>query len=140
MPEMLAPVSYAQGSGLVKAGSVTIHPPAKKELIGVDVFLHHHDRDAEALGNTLQQVNGGGVKLVMISNRGQKVWPQGLPETFCTDHWRCRFMAEAEGTLVTHGQVIELLQRVAAAGFDFIKTENLYVFDGEKGFSLGQGQ
>lgn len=140
MPEMLAPVSYAQGSGLVKAGSVTIHPPAKKELIGVDVFLHHHDRDAEALGNTLQQVNGGGVKLVMISNRGQKVWPQGLPETFCTDHWRCRFMAEAEGALVTHGQVIELLQRVAAAGFDFIKTENLYVFDGEKGFSLGQGQ
>jgi isocitrate dehydrogenase len=29
---------------------------------------------------------------------------------------------------------------VAAAGFDFIKTENLYTFDGEAGYSLGQGQ
>jgi isocitrate dehydrogenase len=27
-----------------------------------------------------------------------------------------------------------------AAGFDIIKTENLYRFDGKLGFSLGQGQ
>jgi isocitrate dehydrogenase len=29
---------------------------------------------------------------------------------------------------------------VAGAGFDFVKTENLYNFDGEPGFTLGQGQ
>jgi len=29
---------------------------------------------------------------------------------------------------------------MAEAGFDFIKTENLCVFDGEAGYSLGQGQ
>jgi isocitrate dehydrogenase len=28
---------------------------------------------------------------------------------------------------------------VGGAGFDFIKTENLYNFDGERGYSLDQG-
>jgi isocitrate dehydrogenase len=74
----------------------------------------------------------------MITNRGVKVWPGGVPETFCTDHWRCRFMA-ASGE-AAHKQIVALLDRVDAAGLDFIKTENLCTFDGEPGFSLGQGQ
>jgi isocitrate dehydrogenase len=36
--------------------------------------------------------------------------------------------------------VIGLLQQVINAGFEVIKTENLYTFDGEAGYSLGQGQ
>jgi len=32
------------------------------------------------------------------------------------------------------------LGRVAGSGFDFIKTENLYTFDGVRGFSLDQGE
>ena len=36
--------------------------------------------------------------------------------------------------------VVDLLRRLAAIGVDFIKTEHLYLFDGEAGFSLGQGQ
>jgi len=75
----------------------------------------------------------------MITNRGIKVWPGGLPETFCTDHWRCRFMAK-EGKTITHREIIALLSRIEAAGFDFIKTENLCTFDGVPGYSLGQGQ
>jgi len=31
--------------------------------------------------------------------------------------------------------VIELLGRIQAAGFDVVKTENLYAFDGERGYS-----
>lgn len=34
----------------------------------------------------------------MIFNRGTKVWPRGMPETFKTDHWRCRFMFDAWAT------------------------------------------
>jgi len=37
-------------------------------------------------------------------------------------------------------QIIDLLQRVSDHGFHIIKTEHLYTFDGEPGFSLGQGQ
>jgi isocitrate dehydrogenase len=75
----------------------------------------------------------------MITNRGVKVWPGGLPETFCTDHWRCRFMA-APDKQFNHAMIAELLGRLARAGVDFIKTETLCTFDGEAGYSLGQGQ
>ena len=75
----------------------------------------------------------------MISNRGLKVWPEGAPETFCTDHWRCRFLSANEGE-AERSQVVDLLDRIDRAGIDFIKTEGLYRFDGVPGYSLGQGQ
>ena len=75
----------------------------------------------------------------MITNRGVKVWPAGHSETLCTDHWRCRFQAEP-GKAFNPAMVVELLRRLAAAGVSFIKTEQLYLFDGQPGFSLGQGQ
>jgi isocitrate dehydrogenase len=68
-----------------------------------------------------------------------KVWPDGMPETFTTDHWRCRFM-QTGGAPVAHQEIVALLGRVAAAGLDFIKTEHLCTFDGEPGFSKGQGE
>ncbi len=74
----------------------------------------------------------------MITNRGVKVYPDGQPETFCTDHWRCRFMAPEKDT-ANHAQVIELLRQLEEAGLDFIKTEQLYRINGERGYSLGQG-
>ena len=58
---------------------------------------------------------------------------------FCVDHWRCRFQAGRLGDSVTATQVIELLRRLTGAGLPFIKTEGLFTFDGEPGFSLGQG-
>lgn len=78
-------------------------------------------------------------ELVMISNRGVKVWPDGLPETFCTDHWRCRYMANP-GKQFSKALIIDLLQNLLNEGVDFIKTEHLYNFDGAPGYSLGQGQ
>jgi len=111
---------------------------AQKTLVGVDVFLDWTSGSADELGGSVSGLNGGGLKLVMMSNRGVKVWPGGHAETFCSDHWRCRFLSEGDGA-VSHAQIVSLLERVASAGFDFIKTENLYNFDGEKGYSLDQG-
>ncbi|HBE82030.1 MAG TPA: NADP-dependent isocitrate dehydrogenase, partial [Blastocatellia bacterium] len=71
-----------------------------------------------------------------IANRGVKVYPGGFSDTFTVDHWRCRFTAEnGEGSAVTHEQIISLLGRFNDAGLDVIKTENLYNFDGAKGYS-----
>ena len=75
----------------------------------------------------------------MITNRGIKVWPDGFSETFCTDHWRCRFKAE-EGKTLTKQDVILLLANAINHDIDTIKTENLYNFDGKAAYSLGQGQ
>ncbi|HEX4846598.1 MAG TPA: hypothetical protein VFV30_00515 [Novosphingobium sp.] len=46
----------------------------------------------------------------------------------------------APGKAFNPAMVVELLRRLAAAGIAFIKTEQLDLFDGQPGFSLGQDQ
>jgi isocitrate dehydrogenase len=41
---------------------------------------------------------------------------------------------------VAHKDIVALLSRIADAGLEFVKTETLSEFDGERGFSLGQGE
>lgn len=114
--------------------------PMKKVLLGVDVFLHESEFSPEQLASRLMNVTDGVLHLQMITNRGVKVWPQGYPETFCTDHWRCRFMAQAPDEPVSQRDLINLLSVLTELGLDVIKIENLFSFDGVRGFALGQGQ
>jgi isocitrate dehydrogenase len=137
-PQILKARKYKKGEESHSVAST--RPAPQKELVGVDVFLDWTKGSANDLGDALGRVSGDGVKLTMISNRGVKVWPGGHTETFCSDHWRCRFLPESSGGKVTHAQVVSLLGRIADAGYDFIKTEGLYTFDGERGFSLDQGE
>jgi isocitrate dehydrogenase len=137
-PSKLRVISYA--SEAMPAIRPTPKPKARKELVGVDVFLDDSESTAGEIAGRLQAAQAEALQLVMITNRGVKVWPDGFPETFCTDHWRCRFQPKGGNGAVTHPQIVELLSRLAGAGFDFIKTEHLYTFDGQPGFSLGQGQ
>jgi isocitrate dehydrogenase len=140
-PQVLKAVSYTTSPQHEVYKSVTSEQSLEqKDLVGVDVFLDWRNGNANELGETFKQVSGDGLELVAITNRGARVWPEGLPETFCTDHWRCRFLAPQRGTTIGHEQVIELLQRVNRAGFDFIKTENLYNFDGKASYSAVQGE
>lgn len=139
-PVRLAAAHYTTQSVVAPAPIQYARPvPARKDLVGVDVFLDWKGQDPNALGSALRQAGVAELPLQMITNRGVKVWPNGLPETFCTDHWRCRFQAAPNAT-VKPRQVLELLASVHAHGFDFIKTEHLYHFDGAPGYSLGQGQ
>ncbi len=136
-PQQLTPAHFRAGHFEVTPSPV---PAEHKDLVGVDVFVDWSEsgRDPQVIGQRMQALAGSGFYLRMISNRGVKVYPDGFPETFCTDHWRCRF--RAEGERVTFKQVLDLLERIDAAGFEVIKTEHLYNFDGERGFSLGQGE
>ena len=134
-PSTLAAASYQTGE--IPLFRYVRKTPAKKTLVGVDVFVDWREPNVDALAEKLQAANSDTVSLKMITNRGVKVWPEGFPETFCTDHWRCRFQGAAE---LRHSDVIAILQKVASSGVDFIKTEHLYEFDGVARFSLGQGQ
>lgn len=142
-PEKMRPADYTSGGSAAPrghTGQLRLH--VDKTLVGIDVFLDwdEHGRDPVVLSDLIKQmIAESGLELVMITNRGLKVWPDGAPETFRSDHWRCRFMAP-DGVVISHQQVIALLQRLADAELDFIKTEHLYNFDGQPGFSLGQGQ
>jgi isocitrate dehydrogenase len=138
LPRVLAPVSYSRAPEPLRV-KLTQRPRAKKDLVGVDVFIHWRGT-AEELAGALAAACHDGMQLEMITNRGVKVWPGGFPETFCTDHWRCRFRDILLRRPVEPRQVIGLLQCVHHAGLDFVKTEHLYDFDGSPGYSLGQGQ
>ena len=141
-PEKLNAVQYAGNDNKKIQGSFAPTKPAKKELVGIDIFLHWNgeNRNAEVLGNALKKFSAGPLELAIITNRGVKVYPEGLPETFCTDHWRCRFTSKAMDQPTNYGEAIKLMQQIQSAGYDIIKTENLYRFDGKIAFSLGQGQ
>ena len=108
-----------------------------KELLGVDLFVHWDGFDANILAEKLNQLKMDSLELVLISNRGVKVWPDGFSETFCTDHWRCRFQSKFP---IKNEMIVSLLGDTLDKGIDVIKTENLYQFNGVKAFSMGQGQ
>jgi isocitrate dehydrogenase len=137
-PTLLKPVSYANSEAL-KLPKYKRRATAKKELVGVDVFVHWQGLDANELAEKLKPLNSESVALSMITNRGIKVWPEGFKETFCTDHWRCRFKP-TQAEVMDKKTIVHLLSLADQAGIDVIKTENLYTFDGKQGYSLGQGQ
>ncbi len=137
-PSLLKEVSYAKEAALNLPKYIK-KPAAKKELVGVDVFVHWNGTNPNELAEKIQKLNNDKVKLSMITNRGIKVWPDGFSETFCTDHWRCRFKP-TNGNGIDKTNIIGLLSNAIDNGIDTIKTENLYEFDGKPGFSLGQGQ
>ncbi len=113
-------------------------PKAKKTLKGVDIFVDWQGDKVDDLADKLKNMESD-IKLVMITNRGVKVWPEGFDETFCTDHWRCRFEVE-NGSPANQESIPNALKKALEEEVDVIKTENLYEFDGVRGYSLGQGQ
>lgn len=138
LPSQLKAVSYDKGT-VLHLPKYQRKPARKKNLQGVDLFVHWGGNSADDLASIITKVNTADVKLSMITNRGIKVWPDGFPETFCTDHWRCRFQP-VDGKIFTNRQIIQLMQTAEQQNIDIIKTENLYAFDGKPAFSLGQGQ
>lgn len=137
-PSILKSVSYANNSAL-NLPKYKRKAAAKKELVGVDVFVHWAGLDPNELAEKVKSIGTGGIELTMITNRGIKVWPDGFKETFCTDHWRCRFKPK-DGASITKQSIVELLRNAIDQNIDSIKTENLYAFDGKAAYSLGQGQ
>ena len=137
-PEYLSPVDHRDFEP-VQLLEYTRKEKGKKVLQGVDVFVDWRGQDPDDLAIKLQILENPALELKMITNRGVKVWPRGFDETFCTDHWRCRYGVK-EGAKVRKEDVIDILQKAVFCKVDIIKTENLYEFDGVRGYSLGQGQ
>ena len=145
-PSKLPISNLASGKGEIVIPEY-VRKEEKQELVGVDVFINWKGNDPKVIGDALASIDSFKMKLKMITNRGVKVYPNGLPETYCTDHWRCRFVdtaSKTEGNIVYNTiefeNVIALLSKLNNEGFQIIKTENLYEFDGRRAFSLGQGE
>jgi len=138
LPSTLTPVDFKNGAALVLPSYIK-KPSKTKTLLGIDAFVHWNGIDPNEIAERLQKLDGGLLQLKMITNRGIKVWPEGFKETFCTDHWRCRFQSENQ-TDVPKEEILKLLRSAMENQIDIVKTENLYAFEGKPAFSLGQGQ
>jgi isocitrate dehydrogenase len=114
-------------------------PAANRKLVGVDVFVRWIEGTPNELAEQIQKLNNPNLKLSLITNRGIKVWPNGFEETFCTDHWRCRFKGTGNVEMAKE-EIIFLLQRAIDNHIETLKTENLYEFEGKAAFSMGQGE
>lgn len=110
----------------------------KKEVIGVDVFLDSKE-NVDVIQEKLTNL-AGDLKLTTIGNRGAKLWPHTMAETFCIDSWRCRFMSPTKGHPITHEQIAALMKRLAEAKIDFVQLETLCTFDGKPGFTVSQDE
>ena len=143
-PQKLKAVSYAPappGSAPKSAAppEEASLPSPKRELKGVDVYVNWESRDSDALAAKLGPLAGPEFQLTMLTSRGVKVWPGGFAETFRGDQFRCRHMG-ASGNAVPHAAIAALLGRLSGAGLAFAQAVSLYDYDGERGYSLGQGE
>ncbi len=110
-------------------------------LVGVDVYVHHSIQTSmEELGSKLNEITAGGnLKLLSITNRGLAVYPKGNAETEITDQSRCCFAVNKDFPAIAQKEVINLLANISDAGIEINRVENLYFFEGVRGFSLPQG-
>lgn len=136
-PTTLKAVKYSPKASLDTSKAAERKLPVK-ETVGVDVILDWRGGTPSQLGDAVKKCDTANLQLKQITNRGLTVWPQGHAETFCTDHWQLRYLPP-NGGAIKHQHISELLSSLAAAGFDFVKTENLCTFDGQAGYSQGQG-
>lgn len=138
-PDKLKIADYGKSGSSSSKNKVTPSEkePAKKELIGVDVFADFRNKSPAAVAEIVKKFEVDGLKLKVINNRGLKVWPGDVEDASTNDHWCMRYLSDSK---ITHNSVINLLANFSKAGVDFIKTEHLYNFDGKAGFTQSQGE
>lgn len=113
----------------------------KKTLVGVDVVVNWNEKSSNKLANEIVKlVEASEVGLQVISVKGLKVWPQTGDLLVNSDEWTLRFMPTSENKLIIHADIVSLLSKLSDAGFDFVRSNNLYLFDDKLGFSLVQGE
>ncbi|MCX6956967.1 MAG: NADP-dependent isocitrate dehydrogenase [Verrucomicrobiae bacterium] len=140
-PHLFKPACYKKGENNLGKVLPYVRPTEKRELVGVDIFVEFTKGSADDLGDILVKCQDEHLKLEMIDNRGMAVWPKGMPGIFCSDSFRARFkLPDGTAGTVDHRATLALLERITAAGIEFLKTELLYNFDGKPGFTRGQGQ
>jgi len=142
-PEKFTPVNYKEDVRTrIECYGERKKILTKKELVGVDIFIDNPHTSPEELGKTLSSLNTN-LKLVVISSRGLKIWPNCMIDAPYIHHCSCRFQSSDDInhlTSISHRDIIQLLEKFEELKIDVIKTENLYTFDGKVGFSLAQGQ
>lgn len=139
LPQTFTPVHYSVPKIVAKHAIKADIPVRKKEVVGVDVFIHANG-SVDDLHKKLEKLPKSGLRLTLIGNRGARVWPEKMPEVSCGDSWRCRFVPERKGATLTHKEISTLLNHLAEQHLDFTQLETLCNFDGKPGYTVAQDE
>lgn len=139
-PSVFEEAQYsAEGKSNIACVSKRDSAVKEKVLVGVDVYLNNRTLTPDQLADKLSAVNGQ-LKLDVIINRGMKVWPDKMEKTTCSDCYRCRFFNVLEDRILQTKEIIDLLSKIDGLGLELVRSQHLYSFDGERGYTLAQGQ
>lgn len=143
-PQKLTPADYKSGAFTkISCYGERRKIESKKELIGVDIFIDNPtDIPADVIANQIKSLHPD-LELITMTSRGLKIWPNSSIDDPYLRHCCCRFQSSADvkrAKPIKHSDIIQLLHGIDALKLDVIKTENLYTFDGQPGFTLAQGQ
>ncbi|MDB5478520.1 MAG: icd [Alphaproteobacteria bacterium] len=140
MPSTMKAITYPTGENTaIKIPELSPQKPVKQEMAGIDIFVQSYETP-DILAEKILKLNLP-LELQAITNRGATVWPHGDPATYCVDHYRLRFKRDKEGgKTITLTDSMAVQYKIAEAGFLIAKTENLFLFDGKRGYTVGQGQ
>jgi len=131
-PSKLKAITYSSAEQKAFSSQLSVQPEIKREICGIDLFLRSVNESPSDLGKRLFAIGTDKLTAQVLTNRGTKVWPDGIAESFCTDQFRCRYTGTPGLNFL---DLVELQQRVNSAGFEIVKTENLYMFDGVPSYS-----
>ncbi|MGV6813615.1 MAG: isocitrate/isopropylmalate family dehydrogenase [Phycisphaerales bacterium] len=114
------------------------HEQVQSSVCGCDIFLETVLTPLDLAAKLQRVCENTPFKLTVISNRGTQVWPTGSPYTEIVNNCCVRFELR-EGTVIGQGPTVHLLAKVAEK---FMVTEFIPIkmYDGERGYSLAQGQ
>ena len=146
LPSTFKAVSYEDfefdnNGGFVYDENVDVKRFAKqsKKLVGVDLYIDLATYGKPLADRLNKLVEGTKFYLQMISCRGLTIYPSAPAGDAANDHFRCRFKPK-DGAEMNKFDINELMNIFAKDGLDVTKMDNLFEFDGQMGYSLGQSE
>jgi isocitrate dehydrogenase len=118
---------------------VTTFRGLKTEVVGLDAYLETDLRPADLAARLEGLCRRSPFRLALLSSRGTQVWPTGSVFTEVVDYYRARFELRAGATAADQAPALALLSCLGES-FTIASYALLRNFDGQRGYSLAQGQ
>ncbi len=113
-----------------------------KIRVGIDIFVDLENYNTDDYYQIIEDINqetlSEKLNLQGVSFKGLKIWPHIRKMKGNLSFLRMRFIAKTK--IAAREDLIELLNKFAELKIDVIKTQTLYIYDDELGFSRMQGE
>ena len=125
------PPKSLEGNRMLQSSTETI------ETVGIDLFIESKESPSH-IADTVKKHLAADLQLTSITNRGTQVWPSGSVYTDLVDNYVVRIEKRGEEEIKKKRfmqQAVDLFEHIRISS-----VEMLITLDGQRKFSLGQGQ